>query len=177
MGVLPSSAGKTPTSAAYEAGICIVAASGDCIGGAPTHNTVYPARYHRVLSACGVMSDGTPYYDLPFPILEGSWGPDSAMTHALAAYTPNTPWARIGCPDTVDMTGAGTSSATPQIAAAAALWYEKYKAQLPRDWRRVEAVRNALYRSARDTNFKYYGKGILQAKAALDVTPQLNLPK
>jgi len=27
------------------------------------------------------------------------------------------------------------------VAAAVALWLEKYKASLPRDWRRVEAVR------------------------------------
>jgi hypothetical protein len=177
MGGLPSRAWQDAINAAYEAGICIVTASGDCIAGIPTHNTVYPARYHRVISACGVMADGTPYYNLPFPVLEGSWGPDSAMTHALAAYTPNTPWAKLGCRDIVDMTGAGTSSATPQIAAAAALWMEKYKAQLSRDWRRVEAARYALFRSARNTNRKYYGNGILRANAALTIAPNLNLPK
>lgn len=177
MGGVPSAAWSEAVGAAYEAGICIVAASGDCFGGLPTHNTVYPARYHRVISACGVMSNGAPYYDLPIHILEGSWGPDSAMTTALSSYTPNTPWAKFGCRDVVDMNGAGTSSATPQIAAAAALWFEKYKAQLPRDWRRVEAVRNALFRSALDRNRKYLGNGILQARAALDIAPRLNLPK
>ena len=42
---------------------------------------------------------------------------------------------------------------------------------------RVEAVRNALFRSARHSDFKHFGNGILQANAALAVAPQLNLPK
>jgi hypothetical protein len=177
MGGLPSSAWNAAVDAAYEAGVCIVAAAGDCIRGLPTHHVVYPARYHRTIAACGVMADGRPYYDLPPKIIEGSWGPDSAMTAALAAWTPNTPWPKLGCANTVDMDGAGTSAATPQIAAAVALWYEKYKQQLPRDWRRVEAVRNALFRSARREDPQHFGNGILQANAALVVAPDLNLRK
>jgi hypothetical protein len=177
MGGLPSGAWNDAVNAAYEAGTCIVAASGDCFGGLPTHHVVYPARYHRTIAACGVMQNGTPYFNLPVKIIEGSFGPDSAMTAALAAYTPNTPWAKFGCHNVIDMNGAGTSSATPQIAAAVALWYEKYKSQLPRDWRRVEAVRDALFRSARNTDPTHFGKGILQANAALGLAPRLNLPK
>jgi subtilisin family serine protease len=177
MGGLPSAAWNEAVNNAYEAGICIVAASGDCFGGLPSHNVVYPARYHRTIAACGVMADGRPYYDLPREIIEGSWGPDSCMTAALASYTPNIPWARIGCYDTVDLDGQGTSASTPQIAAAVALWYEKYKGVLPRDWRRVEAVRRALFQSAKKQNPGYFGQGILQARAALDVAPVLNLPK
>ncbi len=177
MGGLPSGAWNDAVNAAYEAGICIVAASGDCFGGFPTHNVVYPARYHRVVAACGVMENGAPYFNLPANIIEGSFGPDSAMTAALAAYTPNTPWAKLGCHDLVDMNGAGTSSSTPQIAAAVALWYEKYKSLLPRDWRRVEAVRDALFRSARNVDSTHFGKGVLQANAALGLTPRLSLAK
>ncbi|MBV8572034.1 MAG: S8/S53 family peptidase [Acidobacteriaceae bacterium] len=177
MGGLPSAAWNETVNHAYLAGMCIVAASGDCFGGLPSHHVVYPARYHRTLAACGVMANGQPYFNLPLDVLEGSWGPASCMSSALAAYTPNTSWARFGCPQTIDMDGAGTSSATPQIAAAVALWYEKYKTQLPRDWRRVEAVRNALFRSAKNADPCYFGKGILQARAALDVTPQLDLPQ
>ena len=176
MGGLPSSAWNEAVNAAYQAGICIVAASGDCFGGLPSHHVVYPARYHRTIAACGVMEDGTPYYNLPRSIIEGSWGPDSCMTAALASYTPNIPWARITCPDTIDMDGQGTSASTPQIAAAVALWYEKYKNILPRDWRRVEAVRNALFHSAKKTDATHFGQGILQARAALAVAPVLNLP-
>jgi hypothetical protein len=176
MGGLPSSAWNDAVNAAYEAGICIVAASGDCFGGLPSHHVVYPARYHRTIAACGVMADGKPYYDLPLKVIEGSWGPDSCMTAALASYTPNAPWARITCPDTIDMNGCGTSAATPQIAAAVALWMEKYKSVLPRDWRRVEAVRKALFDSAKKVDATHFGNGILQARAALDQLPVLNLP-
>jgi len=177
MGGLPSSAWNEAVNNAYMAGICIVAASGDCFGGLPSHHVVYPARYHRTIAACGAMANGEPYFNLPIAIIEGSFGPDSAMVSALASYTPNTPWARWGCKDTIDMDGAGTSSSTPQIAAAVALWYEKYKQQLPRDWRRVEAVRNALFRSAKQVDSQHFGRGILQARAALDLAPQLNLPQ
>jgi subtilisin family serine protease len=177
MGGLPSSAWNDAVNDAYEAGICIVAASGDCFGGLPSHHVVYPARYHRTIAACGVMENGQPYYDLPVNIIEGSWGPDSSMTAALASYTPNIPWARIACPDTIDEDGQGTSASTPQIAAAVALWYEKYKNILPRNWQRVEAVRNALFTSAKKTDPQHFGRGILQARAALNIGPVLNLPK
>src|SRR5205814_2263096 len=75
--------------------------------------------------------------------------------------------------------GEGTSAATPQVAAAVALWYEKYKSFLPRDWRRVEAVRNALFSSAKAKRAdpQHFGNGILQANAALAVAPSLNLPQ
>jgi len=106
MGGLPSGAWNDAVNAAYEAGICIVAASGDCFGGLPTHHVVYPARYHRTIAACGVMADGTAYFNLPFHIVEGNWGPDSTMTAALAAYTPNT---------------RGRSSAAPMLS----IWTER----------------------------------------------------
>ena len=177
MGGLPSRVWREAVDAAYRNGICIVAAAGDCFGGLPTHHVVYPARYRRVLAACGVMANGLPYYNLPAGIIEGSFGPPSAMTEALAAWAPNTPWARCSSGDIVDMDGAGTSSATPQIAAAAALWFEKHKPDLPRDWRRVEAVRHALFNSARAEDPDHFGRGILQARAALEIGPRLDLPK
>lgn len=176
MGGLPSSAWNDAVNAAYEAGICIVAAAGDCFGGLPSPHVVYPARYHRTIAACGAMADGSPYFNLPRSIIEGSFGPDSSMTAALASYTPNIPWARITCPDCIDLDGQGTSASTPQIAAAVALWFEKYKNILPRDWRRVEAVRKALFESAKKVDPTHFGQGILQARAALDKSPVLNLP-
>ncbi len=48
------------------------------------------------------------------------------MKTALGAYTPNVPWAEIDCAKIVDMDGSGTSAATPQIAAAAALWLAEH---------------------------------------------------
>jgi hypothetical protein len=177
MGGVPSAAWNDTVNAAYEAGVCIVAASGDCFDGLPTHHVVYPARYHRTIAACGVMANGAPYFGLPPTIIEGNWGPDSAMTEAMAAYAPNTPWAKFGCPNIVGMDGAGTSSSTPQIAAAVALWYEKYKAVLPRDWRRIEAARNALFTKALNTDPEKLGRGTLRAFDALSVTPRFDLAK
>lgn len=179
MGGLPSRAWNEAVNAAYEQGICIVAAAGNSLGGLPTHNVVYPARYRRTITACGVMADGRPYYNLDRSVLEGNWGPNSSMVAALATYTPNIPWPMFGCPTGIRLNGEGTSSATPQIAAAVALWYEKYKMSLSRDWHRVEAVRNALFRSAKNksTDPTHFGNGILQANDALAIAPAFNLPK
>ena len=96
------------------------------------------------------------------------------MATAMAAYTPNIPWLRLGCPDVVDMDGSGTSSATPQIAAAAGLWLAKHGNDYPRGWQRVEAVRAALFASAdqhgratRNDPDPYFGRGSLRAAEAL----------
>src|SRR5262249_22448217 len=103
--------------------------------------------------------------------------PDKVMAHALAAFTPNISWAVFGCPAVIRQNGAGTSSATPQIAAAAALWFEKYKSVLPRDWRRVEAVRHALFSAAARGDVGHFGTGMLRAALALAVAPDLTLPQ
>ncbi|HET8782611.1 MAG TPA: S8/S53 family peptidase, partial [Pyrinomonadaceae bacterium] len=129
MGGLASQAWADAVNALYEAGVFIVTAAGNNFGNFPTHNIVYPARFKRVISACGVMADGKPYADLPLRIMAGNYGPDSKMDTSLSAYSPNTPWARIGCSNTVDRNGQGTSSATPQVASAAALWIQKFKPQ------------------------------------------------
>ncbi|MGE0862891.1 MAG: S8 family serine peptidase [Vicinamibacterales bacterium] len=175
MGGLPSQAWAEAVDRLYEAGVVFCAAGGNRTRPLPPKVLVYPARYPRVIAVLGVMANGTPYRNLN-GALEGSFGPDSVMAKALAAYTPNIPWARFGCDDKVRLNGEGTSSATPQVAAAAALWLERYKAVLPHNWRRVEAVRKALFDSARKGNAKDFGNGVLRARAALDITPDLELP-
>ena len=177
MGGLPSKAWNEAVNAAYESGMCIVAAAGNNVAGLPTHHVVYPARYHRTIAVCGVMADGRPYYDITPTAMQGNWGPESCMTAAIASYTPNIPWPVYHCASTIRQNGEGTSAATPQIAAAVALWFEKYKNLLPRDWRRVEAARHALFTSARNGDAQYFGRGILQAAAALAVAPVLSLEK
>ena len=177
MGGLPSRSWREEVERAYRAGVCIVSAAGNNVQGAPTRNVVYPARYDCVIAACGVMADGRPYHGLT--TMEGNFGPNSVMGTAVSAYTPNIPWPVFGCASLVRLNGAGTSSATPQVAAAAALWFERYKADLPRDWRRVEAVMHALFSTARDPGRSRdkLGNGVLQAAAALAVRPRLGLPQ
>lgn len=174
MGGLPAASWADAVNAAYEAGIVVVCAAGNNFGGAPTSLIVYPARFGRVIAACGVMANGEPYYGLPGVVMQGNAGPQGKMRTALAAHTPNIPWARLGCSSTIDLDGAGTSSATPQIAAAAALWLRRNGARFPdRNWQRAEAVRQALFRSARhagDEPNPQLGRGVLDARAALDIT-------
>ncbi|HEU4472822.1 MAG TPA: S8/S53 family peptidase, partial [Flavisolibacter sp.] len=74
--------------------------------------------------------------------------------------------------------GNGTSYATPHVAAAAAYWLAAYYDQLSAPeyagWRRVEAFRNALTRSARKKNNlpgEGFGAGILDANKLLDTPP------
>lgn len=179
MGGLPSAAWADAVNAAYEAGITLVCAAGNNWDGWPTDAIVWPARFNRVIAACGIMADGRPYFNLPPWIMQGNYGPPSAMTTALAGFTPNITWAKISCENVIDLDGAGTSSATPQIAAAAALWLRKYKSTLSytQPWKRVEAVRKALFDSAdrggRDASdpHEFFGKGIMHASAALAIPP------
>jgi hypothetical protein len=76
------------------------------------------------------------------------------------------------------MDGAGTSAATPQVAAAAALYCQTHARELasyPNPWMRVEAVRRALFDSAGQPNEKSdrekLGRGALRAREALEVRP------
>ena len=179
MGGLPSRLWREVVDRAYLGGMCLVTAAGNNFGGFPTRHVVYPARYGRVIAVTGAMADDTPYADLGgglacLKVFEGNRGPDRVMATAIAAYTPNVPWARYGCPDAVRLDGEGTSAATPQVAAAAALWFEKYKQVLPRDWRRVEMVRHALFGTAATppgATSALVGRGVLRAAAALGARP------
>lgn len=174
MGGLPSAAWADAVNAAYEAGLVLVCAAGNNFSGLPTSLIVYPARFQRVIAACGVMAGYHPYYGLGGP-MEGNVGPASKMATAMAAFTPNIPWLRLGCPRVVDADGGGTSSATPQIAAAAALWLAEHGGGYARGWQRVEAVRAALFGAARGNHAepdKYFGQGVLQARGALDRVPE-----
>ncbi|HEY5785963.1 MAG TPA: S8 family serine peptidase [Microlunatus sp.] len=175
MGGLPSRAWAEAVDNAYEHGVVFCAAAGNHISVSPS-GTVYPARFPRVLSVCGVMANHTPYTGLTGTALQGNSGPKSAMDHALSAYTPNIDWPLWGCPTGIRHNGEGTSSATPQVAAAAALWIEHYKTSLPRTWQRVEAARHALFSSAtRHADRDHVGHGILHADHALDIKPTFGL--
>ena len=174
MGGVPSQVWADLLNEAYEAGIVLVTAAGNNFGPGPVRVPrfiVYPARFHRVLAACGIMSDLRPYADFPDPRqMGGSYGPDSKMDTAMAAFTPNTPWAKYACLNLVDFDGNGTSSATPQIAAGAACFIQLNRAALqalPEGWMRVEAVKKALFESANNLERKHFGAGALRADQTL----------
>jgi hypothetical protein len=174
MGGIPSQAWADAVNALYEQGVFIVTAAGNNFGNLPTSEIVFPARFRRVVAACGEMADGKPYADLRISLMAGNYGPAHKMETALTACTPNIPWARLGCSQIVDLDGAGTSSATPQIAAAAALWIQKNQAALaayPQSWMRVEAVRKALFESAQSTDFAHFGRGLVHVADALEAAP------
>lgn len=181
MGGLASAAWADAVNALYDQGIFMVSAAGNNFGNLPTRYIVYPARFRRVVAACGIMADGRPYADLPLRKMAGCYGPRRKEATAIAAYTPNLPWARIGCSELFDQDGGGTSSATPQIASAAALWLQNHRERIDQEyggdkaWARVEAVRKALFESAeRPANEalkRRFGRGVLRAENALAVEP------
>ncbi|MGD9880168.1 MAG: S8 family serine peptidase [Reyranella sp.] len=177
MGGIASAAWADAINALYERGIFVVTAAGNNFFNLPTRYIVYPARFRRVVAACGVMADERAYADLPARKMAGCYGPRSKEATAMAAYTPNVPWPKFGCADVVDWDGGGTSAATPQIAAAAALWMQKHAATLEgySGWQRVEAVRRALFASAKapanDALARRLGRGVLRANAALAIAP------
>jgi hypothetical protein len=185
MGGVASQAWADAVNKAYAAGIVYVCAAGNNFSaglfGLPTRFIVYPARFRRVIAACGVMADARPYYGLPFGTMQGNWGPASKMATALSAFTPNIPWAERGSAGIVDMDGQGTSAATPQVAAAAALYLQRHgsdifnPAKYPEPWMRVEAVRHALFSSANKSgdggSADKLGNGILQSARALNISP------
>lgn len=110
---------------------------------------------------------------------------DNGILHSypIAAYSPNTAWAlssadpsASGARNLIDLDGAGTSAATPQVAAAGALWLQQNYNEINasndwHSWRKAEAVYVALLASASraETNQPdhYLGAGILKAANAL----------
>ena len=175
MGGLASQAWADAVNALYEQGVFIVTAAGNNYGNVPTHNIVYPARFDRVVAACGIMANGKPYVDLELRLMAGNYGPLDKMGTAIAACTPNLPWARLGCAGVIDFDGAGTSAATPQVAATAAIWLQQNRAAVdsyPESWMRVEAIRKALFDSAKPTtDLLHLGRGELRANEALGKPP------
>jgi len=181
MGGVPTRLWASAVNKAYEAGTCLFAAGGNRVGPTPPKTLVYPARFHRVVAVCGFTSDKSPYFRSGLHrMMHGCFGPSEAMATAMSAYTPNIPWADMGCVGLVNPDGAGTSSATPQCAAAAALWLQKHDPAPAERWRIIEAVRHALFSTADKSpaaGSDFFGQGLLRAHDALGVPFRDDLPK
>lgn len=197
----PSKSWAEVVNFAYENGVVLVTAAGNSwykgIKRLLPKRVLYPARWHRVIAATGVAADNMPYnMDSRLQLkseggetMQGNYGPKDAMESAIAAYTPNIVWATSNnVKRHFRFDGGGTSSATPQVAAAAALWITMHRHsineildQYPGEkWRKVEMVKKALF-STSDQSYKefktYYGNGILKANEALKVSPDANVEK
>ncbi len=177
MGGLASAILADAVNKAYASGMVMVTAAGNNFAGLPVRSIVYPARMRRVVAACGVMANMRSYSGLKLDTMEGCYGPASKMRTALSGFTPNIPWPELGCAHVVDEDGQGTSSATPQLAAAAALWIARYWDELEAldGWRRGEAVRQALFQSAsladRSDPDGKLGWGAVRASVMLGLAP------
>ena len=199
-GGLPSSLLADAVNEAYENGTAIFAAAGDffetpIFGLSSPQQTVYPAAFNRVVSVTGATAKRTTYGRAPSKfsllkfkdwsdwMLRGSFGPPAMMHEAIAGYAPNVAWA-LSVPDNhpnlLTLDGKGTSAATPQVTAAAALWLQRhrddpYLAANWRSWQKVEAVYTALFDSAQkrtpegSKSYKYFGNGLLKARDALAI--------
>jgi len=172
MAGLPSQQLADAVNKAYEAGVIVVAAAGNSwVSGNRSilpKTTLYPAKWERVISAIGATVSHAPYlYDFGRLTrtaggenMQMCYGPtEKENSTAVAAYTPNTTW--FGeckhIDNLYDKTGGGTSSATPQIAAAAALYLDKYRKEIEQlelkedeKWKIVEIVKEALFGTTKE---------------------------
>lgn len=208
-GGMPSIRLATAVNSAYFSGTPIFAATGDYYDyliGTTFVSTVFPARYPNVMGVAGITKDEKSYGESPSIwwwldfgkgytsrigswMLRGSYGPTSVMSNGkvISAYVPNITRsdAEKGRNNVIASDGAGTSNATPQVAAAASLWLEKNRESFIdekckdekckeakwRSWEKSEAVYQALSSSSfncfPDYNVEHYGVGILRANRAL----------
>jgi subtilisin family serine protease len=113
-----------------------------------------------------------------------TWRLGQLRPYPIAAYSPNIPWLSVegdsgeSSTTAIDLDGGGTSAATPQVAAAAALWLQKHRGEFNcyewSHWPKAEAVYYALLKSAdrqgRLRPDSYLGAGLLRADDALKIS-------
>ena len=121
---------------------------------------IYPARFGRTIAVAGFDHDGSTYTHYPKGgyasgiAFVDTWARAGGLNHATGQRDAQgrivQSWAETNAEATEDPLG--TSYATAIVAAAAAMWVEKYKDILhtpafsgkANAWRRVEAFRHIL---------------------------------
>lgn len=196
MGGLPSQYWADAVNFAYENGTLLVAAAGNHFpllwGKVRTPDVViYPARFERAVAVSGIMA-GDLRYRFDDGVLAGTMCGNDGPEVGVCAPTPNICWADgKKLPNGFVADGAGTSSATPQVAATAAMWLALNKNELAgmQPWERVECCRAALLLGARKvstpgtpqftnvpndplgrTRNDWFGDGCLDCEKTLQVT-------
>jgi subtilisin family serine protease len=169
---------------AYETGVIVVAAGGQVVD-----RVCYPGKYDRTIGVGGVTWQRRIWFDYEagrdridvWAPAKDVWRADSIAEPGQTAVPPveaDDPGAAFafGVGDhggKLDK-GAGTSYATPHVAAAAAMWLllrgPEIAARYPEPWQRVEAFRTLLKRTASPINGTAppNGSGILDILALLE---------
>ncbi len=197
-GGLPSFAWADQVNYAYHNGAAIFAASGDYVNLLNIFQTprrvVYPAAFSRVMCVPAATSNYKSYGEIPSfwsflrfqdwlsYFVRGSYGPSFMMDNAVCGFSPNVLWVGDST-NAIDLDGAGTSSSTPQVAAAATLWLQFHRhdpeLEAAQDWqshKKVDAVYYALKNSARRDKLPlekqrlFFGCGTLAAADALNLS-------
>lgn len=199
LGGLPSQCWADAVNYAYRRGVVMCAAAGNHFGWGPFRTptwVVHPARFERCIAVSGITRSEGRYRSSRG--MSGNDGPEVE----LAAPTPDVRWATaskvVGQDGVTSVSygyapGGGTSTATPQVAGAAALWLAYWRDSLTRftAMERVEACRLALVTGATDagthpyepvpgtiprTRNDWFGDGRLHAARTLLQAPRRGLP-
>lgn len=176
---LPSCAVRDAVNLAYENGVVMIASSGEyrstgLLGPFSTTMAGYPAHFSRVMAVEAVEPDGTRFGGLAghglceaFRFgLRGRYGSGDYCPHAIAAYGTAQPFCVPLSTNLIDLRASGTSLATAQVAAAAALYIQRYQWVGAANWSRAQAVYDALLATA-----KSGPTPILQAARAIATPP------
>ncbi len=142
---------------AYEMGVIIVAAAGNV-----TSEVTFPGRYARTIGVGGVSRNRRPWSGGSYGHRVDLCAPADEVYRALRDVGGS------GREGYSSKDGDGTSYATTHVSAAAVLWLAYHGEKVQRlygdTWRRVEAFRHCVKRSAKtDANWDSakYGAGIL----------------